>query len=84
LSTANRPVEHLISLGHRRTVVELTEHGRAAVAALRRWFAAAFADIDPAQLPQVTAALSSVAVNLRAQAEDLATQPPAEYPVTAR
>jgi DNA-binding MarR family transcriptional regulator len=63
----------------RRTVVELTEHGRAAVDALRRWFAAVFADIDPAKLPEVTAALSGVAVNLRAQAEDLAAQPAVNY-----
>ncbi|GGM02509.1 MarR family winged helix-turn-helix transcriptional regulator [Nakamurella endophytica] len=62
----------------RRTVLQLTEDGRAAVDALGPWFVAAFDDIEPAAMPTVTAALSTIAENLRVQTQDMAARRPAK------
>ena len=60
----------------RRSQVELTDHGRAAVKTIGHWFTGAFDHIDTATLPAVTAALVSIADDLRAHILDLAAQPP--------
>ena len=63
----------------RRTRVELTDHGRAAVSTIGHWFAHAFDHIDPASLTDVTAGLATIAADLRAQAVDLAARPPLDH-----
>ena len=55
----------------RRTVVELTDHGRQAVQATGRWLVRSFDHIDPEALPGVIDALSSIAKDLSLQAIDL-------------
>ena len=59
----------------RRTRLELTDTGRAAVRAIGQWFAGAFTHIDSSALPDVTDALTPIAADLRAQTADLAAQP---------
>jgi DNA-binding MarR family transcriptional regulator len=59
----------------RRSRVELTDHGRAAVNRLGPWFAGAFKNVDPSALPEATAVLAAIAADLRSQAANLAGQP---------
>lgn len=49
----------------RRSIVQLTEHGRTELERARHWFLRSFDDIEPAELQTVTAALASIAGNLR-------------------
>ena len=68
----------------RRTRVELTDHGRAAVNTIAHWFARAFDRIEPSALPAVAAALATIAADLRAQTVDLAAQPAPEHAALTR
>jgi len=63
----------------RRTRVELTDHGRAAVETLGHWFMRAFGNIDASRLPEVTAALATIAAGLRSHTTDLAAQPALDH-----
>src|SRR6478752_6700881 len=49
----------------RRTRVELTDHGWAAVNTIAHWFARAFYHIDSSALPNATSALATIAADLR-------------------
>ena len=68
----------------RRTRVELTDHGRAAVHTIGHWFTRAFDRIDAAALPEAAAVLATIAADLRAQAVDLAARPALDHRALSR
>jgi DNA-binding MarR family transcriptional regulator len=61
----------------RRSTVQLTDQGRAAVRITGRWFIGAFDHVEQDSLPAVTAAITAIAEDLRVNAQELAAHPDA-------
>jgi DNA-binding MarR family transcriptional regulator len=59
----------------RRSTVQLTPQGRAAVRTTGRWFIGAFDHIEHDALPEVTAAITAIAEDLRVNAREIAAHP---------
>ncbi len=59
----------------RRYVVHLTDAGRKAIRTTGRWFVRAFDHVEAAGLPDLSAALLSIAADLRVHAQDMSDTP---------
>jgi DNA-binding MarR family transcriptional regulator len=60
----------------RRSVIELTDKGRDVIARTAAFLLGAFNHVDPTELPRLTATLSALATDLRAQTDTLKHQHP--------
>ena len=59
----------------RRSVVHLTSSGRQAIRTTGRWFVRAFDHIDASQLPDLTAAFTAIAADLRTHGLHMSSTP---------
>lgn len=59
----------------RRSVVHLTDSGRKAIRTTGRWFVRAFDHVDPARLPELTAAFHAIAADLRVHGLHMSATP---------
>jgi DNA-binding MarR family transcriptional regulator len=59
----------------RRSVVHLTDSGRAAIRTTGRWFVRAFDHVDPERLPELTVAFNAIAADLRVHGLHMSATP---------
>jgi DNA-binding MarR family transcriptional regulator len=59
----------------RRSVVHLTDGGRKAMRTTGRWFVRAFDHVEPSQLPDLTAAFTAIAADLRTHGLHMSNTP---------